>query len=69
MWEGRIDVSRLSSEAIARLEQLVGAEDPVVAVGGSSSSLAELKADPGRLGLEPLLREIEKGSSRSARSA
>ncbi len=53
-------VSRLSPEAIARLDQLIGAEDPVVAVGGTSSFLAELKADPGRLGLETLLREIEK---------
>lgn len=53
-------VSRLSPDAIVRLEQLIAAEDPVVAVGGAPSFLAELKADPGRLGLETLLREIEK---------
>jgi len=48
-------VNRLPEEAIARLEELV-------AVGNDDGPglLAELKADPGRLGLETLLRELDK---------
>lgn len=49
-------VNRLSVESIARLEELVadGGEDD------GPGMLAELKADPGRLGLETLLRELDK---------
>ena len=49
-------VGRLSDEAIARLDELVaeGGEDD------GPGMLAELKADPGRLGLETLLRELDK---------
>ena len=51
-------VERLSAEAIERLEELAGAgrEDGA----GGRGLLAELKADPGPLGLETLLTEIAK---------
>lgn len=48
--------SRLSEDSIARLEELV-AEG---AGGDEAGAFAELKADPGPLGLETLLREIDK---------
>ncbi len=51
---------RLLDPAIQRLEQLVFEESSLVAGGGGGSFLAELKADPGQLGLETLLKEIEK---------
>ena len=51
---------RLSAPAMERLEQLVLEESSVVAVGGGGGFLAELKADPGQLGLETLLKELEK---------
>ncbi len=47
-------VGRLPEETAARLEALAG--DDVSGRG----ALAELKADPGRVGLETLLREIDK---------
>jgi hypothetical protein len=50
-------VARLSPEAIERIEELSGAGRPDVAGG---RLLAELKADPGPLGLETLLTEIAK---------
>ena len=62
-------VSRLSADAVARLEELVaddGADDEGdelrwAAGGGVSQGVfAELKADPGPLGLETLLKEIDK---------
>ena len=63
-------VAQLSSATIAKLEELVGGDDPAApaagdehdrrAVGGGPGLLAELKADPGRLGLETLLAEIAK---------
>jgi TnpA family transposase len=54
-------VSRLSSVTIDRLEELVAGEsDSVVRVGAGRGLLSELKADPGRLGLETLLGEIAK---------
>jgi TnpA family transposase len=51
-------VERLPAEAIERLEELagVGREDG----SGARGLLAELKADPGPLGLETLLTEIAK---------
>jgi hypothetical protein len=54
-------VARLSSVTIHRLEELVAGEsDSVVRVGAGRGLLSELKADPGRLGLETLLGEIAK---------
>lgn len=60
-------VARLSPATIAKLEELVGGDDPSAGdehdrrgVGGGPGLLAELKADPGRLGLETLLAEIAK---------
>lgn len=52
-------IARLSSVAVERLEQLV-IESPGEAIGGGPGFLAELKADPGRVGLKTLLSEIEK---------
>lgn len=51
-------VARLSPEAQARLEELIGdsADGNAPAVG--RRALAELKADPGQLGLETLLNQI-----------
>lgn len=49
-------VSRLSEEAISSLENLVATDEP----GGGSGIFSELKADPGPLGLETLLRETGK---------
>ncbi len=52
---------RLSPGAIARLEELVAvAGDDDASAGGGSAFLAELKADPGKLSLETLLKEISK---------
>jgi hypothetical protein len=51
-------VTRLSAETIERLEELAGAGRADVA--GGRGLLAELKADPGPLGLETLLTEIAK---------
>ena len=50
---GRI-VERLSEPSIARLEALVALD------GEGAGLLAELKSDPGRLGLPTLLRELDK---------
>lgn len=44
----------------ARLEQLLGEEPSDAALGGGVSFLTELKADPGQVGLETLLKEVEK---------
>lgn len=49
-------VSRLSEDSIARLEELVTADEG----GGEVGAFAELKTDPGPLGLETLLNEIDK---------
>lgn len=49
-------VSRLSGEAISSLEELIAADEPEGGVG----IFSELKADPGPLGLETLLRETGK---------
>jgi hypothetical protein len=51
-------VAGLSEESVERLEQLV-AEDGVRPSLGHGM-LAELKADPARVGLETLLREVDK---------
>jgi len=48
--------SRLSEDSVARMEELVAEDDGSAEAGG----FAELKADPGPLGLETLLREIDK---------
>jgi TnpA family transposase len=58
-------VARLSVEAIARLEALVTTEEESATPDGQSngagrSFLVELKADPGQLGLETLINEIDK---------
>lgn len=53
-------VSLLSDACIERLEALVGDVDRRL---GDPGLLAELKADPGQLGLETLLREIGKLNS------
>jgi hypothetical protein len=50
-------VERLGLQCAARLEELV--EEASVALPGHGL-LAQLKADPGRVGLETLLREIDK---------
>jgi TnpA family transposase len=56
----RQTVARLSEHAIGRLEALI-ADEPVDDAHDSGPwLLAELKADPGRLGLESLLAEIAK---------
>ncbi len=52
-------MDRLTAEAIARLEELIK-ESGTADVGGVRGFFAELKADPGRLGLETLLEEIAK---------
>jgi TnpA family transposase len=51
-------VERLSADAIERLEELAASTHGDV--GGGRGLLAELKADPGPLGLETLLTEIAK---------
>lgn len=64
----KVIVARLSAATIARLEELVAGDDATAtaddegrsAVGGGLGLLAELKTDPGRLGLETLLSEIAK---------
>jgi TnpA family transposase len=54
-------LSRLAPGTIERLEELIAGEsDGLVRVGGGRGLLNELKADPGRLGLETLLGEIDK---------
>lgn len=50
---------RLTAEAAARLEELIVGTDPAEA-GSGRESFAELKADPGRLGLGTLLEEMTK---------
>jgi Domain of unknown function (DUF4158) len=50
---------RLPAEAITRLEELITGSD-TADVSGGRGFFAELKADPGRLGLETLLEEIAK---------
>ncbi len=57
--------ARLSAETIARLEALVATDEEsgipdVHSSGAGRSFLVELKADPGQLGLETLVNEIEK---------
>ena len=52
-------MDRLTAEAIARLEELIK-ESGTADVSGVRGFFAELKADPGRLGLETLLEEIAK---------
>lgn len=49
-------VSRLSDYSVARLEELVASE----ALDGEVGAFADLKSDPGTLGLETLLKEIDK---------
>lgn len=49
-------VSRLSEETLSSLEELVAADEPA----GGSGIFSELKADPGPLGLETVLRETGK---------
>jgi hypothetical protein len=49
-------VSGLSEDSVARLEELVAADEG----SGEGGAFAELKADPGPLGLETLLKEIDK---------
>jgi len=51
-------VGRLSADAVERLEEPAGTARGDVA--GGRGLLAELKADPGPLGLETLLAEIAK---------
>lgn len=54
-------LSRLAPETTERLEELVaGDTNGLARVGGGRGLLSELKADPGRLGLETLLAEIAK---------
>jgi hypothetical protein len=53
-------LSRLSDGATLRLARLVGDAPDAAIVGGGPGFLAELKADPGRVGLRTLLEEIEK---------
>lgn len=53
-------VGRIAPPAAARLEQLLGEEPSDDAPGGGVSFLTELKADPGQVGLETLLKEVEK---------
>jgi TnpA family transposase len=66
-------VSRLSADSISRLEELVAADgatgeasaegdvaEDAAAVGSGPGVFAELKADPGQLGLETLLKETDK---------
>jgi hypothetical protein len=51
-------VSRLSDHSVAKLEGLVDGE--ALDGEGDARSFAELKSDPGTLGLETLLKEIDK---------
>lgn len=53
---------RFCEQTVSRLEQLVGDEPPTEGqpATGGPWLLAELKADPGRVGLESLLAEIAK---------
>jgi hypothetical protein len=51
---------RITEAAAERLEQLVGDESTDGVQGGGVSFLTELKADPGQLGLETMLKEIAK---------
>lgn len=53
-------VSQLSNESVARLEELVADNDPQSSVVRGRGVLGELKADPEQLGVETLLREIDK---------
>jgi TnpA family transposase len=55
-------MARLTAEVIARLEELVVEHGPGAGevAGGGRGFFADLKADPGRLGLETLLEEITK---------
>jgi TnpA family transposase len=55
-----VTVERLPDAAIRLLEELVDSDTGGDADGGASGLLADLKADPGRLGLDTLLTEIEK---------
>ncbi len=50
---------RIAQPAAERLEQLLGEETSDDASGGGSF-LTDLKADPGQVGLETMLKEIEK---------
>lgn len=59
-------LSRLPADSVARLEGLIAEEDAWHGDGargerrGGRGMLAELKADPVRVGLDTLLREVEK---------
>jgi TnpA family transposase len=54
-------VARLSPTAIEQLEDLVAEDDPASAdATAGRGAYAELKADPGQLGLDTLLRELAK---------
>ncbi|MFN2450654.1 MAG: hypothetical protein ABR508_12855 [Candidatus Baltobacteraceae bacterium] len=54
-------ITRLSPVAIERLEDLVAEDDPAgVDTPAGRGGYAELKADPGQLGLDTLLRELAK---------
>ncbi|MGH8917320.1 MAG: DUF4158 domain-containing protein, partial [Actinomycetes bacterium] len=59
-----VTVSRLSAEVTAALWSVLGendqGDDPEEGAEGQSSFFTELKADPGKLGLETLLAEITK---------
>ncbi len=56
----RAITGRVSESAARRLEQLVGDDSGDGLLGGGVSFLTELKADPARLGLETMLKEIAK---------
>jgi hypothetical protein len=51
---------RVFESSAERLEQLAGEDSPDGVLGGGVSFLTELKADPGQLGLETMLKEIAK---------
>jgi len=51
---------RLPAAAVERLECLLGDAGVETVLGQDASFLTELKADPGQLGLETLLKEISK---------
>lgn len=53
-------VARLSPVSVARLETLLGETDQASPDGDPASVFSQLKADPGRVSLETLLREIDK---------
>jgi TnpA family transposase len=52
--------SRISESSAERLELLAGDDSLDGVLGGGATFLAELKADPGQLGVETMLKEIAK---------